>query len=137
MTTALGLPALGLLAATPGFAQDARGLATQLRDIGPAFRACWTPPPKLDGVPAADVTVRFALRADGSLLGEPRVTAASGLPEGPARILLAASAIRAIRKCTPLAISASLGGAIAGRVFTLRFLQSGAVEQGVSSRVRS
>ena len=137
MTPAACLSASALVLATPALAQDARAPASRLGDIGPALRACWSPPPRLDGTPPADVTVRFALRADGSLLGEPRVTAASGLPEGPARTLLAASAVRAIRRCTPLAMTDGLGRAIAGRVFTLRFLQSGAVDQGVSSRVRS
>ena len=134
MTTRLCLLALGLLAATSALAQDRRGPATTLDDIGPAFRACWVPPPEIKAE-NADVTVRFALRADGSLMGEPRVTATAGLPEGPARALLAASAVRAIRRCTPLAMSAGLGRAIAGRVFTLRFLHSGAVQQGVSNRV--
>ena len=134
MRAALGLSALGLLFASQATAQ---ALLTRLDQIGPALRACWSPPPLIDGAKNSDVTVRFALRADGSLHGEPRVTAASGLPEGPGRTLLVASAIRAIKKCTPLAISAGLGGAIAGRVFTLRFLHSGTIEQGVSSRVRS
>lgn len=137
MRAAHCLPALGLLLAMPAFAQGSRGLLTRLDEIGPAFQQCWSVPASLDGVKPADVTVRFALRADGSLLGEPRVTAANGLPEGTARTLLVASAIRAIKRCAPLALSAGLGGAIAGRVFTLRFRHSGTIEQGVSSRVRS
>ena len=93
----------------------------RLDQIAPALRRCWQPP-MLDGpTAAAAATVRFSLRRDGTLFGQPRVTwemrrASPGLRERFSNSLIAA-----VRDCTPMRLSPGLGGSIAGRPITIRF----------------
>jgi hypothetical protein len=79
----------------------------------------------LEGVtlaPGSQLTVIFALRRDGKLLGKPRITFARLQGDAEVRRELAASIAAAFGKCLPLSITDSLGGAIAGRPLTVRFV---------------
>jgi hypothetical protein len=69
-----------------------------------------------------EVTLRFAFRADGSLLGPPRVTYVKGAENDAMRAALSASAIGAMKRCTPLSLTKGFSGAIAGRVYTIRII---------------
>ena len=102
-----------------------------LRALYPALAACWQAPEGLAKFERAEITARFALRRDGSLIGEPRITFAQTPGEARARELLTQSAIDAIRRCTPARISERLGSAIAGRPIALRFIHSGPRGQGI------
>jgi hypothetical protein len=94
----------------------------RLDQIGPALRRCWRPPAIDAQSGDASASVRFSLRRDGTLFGQPRVTwemrrAPSGLRER-----FTDSLMRAVRDCTPMRLSPGLGGSIAGRPITIRFL---------------
>jgi hypothetical protein len=92
-----------------------------ISDLAPALRRCWTPPP-LDGPSAgAMATVRFSLRRDGSLFGQPRVTWGTRRTDPGLQARFTQSVIRAVRDCTPLRLSPRLGASIAGRPFSVRF----------------
>jgi hypothetical protein len=69
-----------------------------------------------------DVTVRFALRRDGRLLGPPRVSYVGGAPDPEVRRAIVDAAIGSMTACAPLSLTDGLGGAIAGRTFTIRFV---------------
>jgi hypothetical protein len=69
-----------------------------------------------------EVTLRFAFRANGTVLGTPRATYVKGAENAAMRAALTASARGAIEKCTPLSLTKGFGGAIAGRVYTIRFI---------------
>ena len=101
----------------PGAGADLERLA----EIAPALRRCWTPP-ALDG-PANGVmaTVRFSLRRDGSLFGEPRVTWQTQQTQADLRRRFTDSVVAAVRSCTPMRLSPQLGAAIAGRPLSIRF----------------
>jgi hypothetical protein len=90
-----------------------------LEDVRVALQRCYQPTAVSDG---QQVTVRFAFRGDGHLLGVPRVTYVGGASNATIRLILADAARRAIADCAPLALTKSLAGAIAGRVFTMRFI---------------
>lgn len=107
------------------------GRIDRLRDLFPALAACWAPPQGLAGLERLEMTVRLSLRRDGSLFGQPRVTFATVGPETRARQLLRDSTLDAIRNCTPLAVTPSLGGAIAGRPIAVRFIYEGPKGRGV------
>jgi hypothetical protein len=94
--------------------------ADTLVQLYPALAACWTPPA---GLGRAQVTLRLSLTRDGHLQGPPRVTYASLGPDrrGP----LVRAAVDALRACTPVRLTAGLGGAVAGRPIALRFVYSG------------
>ena len=93
----------------------------KLAQLAPALRRCWSPPP-LDGPSAgAMATVRFSLRRDGSLFGQPRVTWGTKRSDPELQARFTQSVIDAVRACTPLRLSPRLGASIAGRPFSIRF----------------
>ena len=72
------------------------------------------------GPPGAQITIRFSLKRDGSLLGRPKVTF-SVLPRDDARRRAFVAAVAgAFAGCVPVPITGGLGGAIAGRPMTFR-----------------
>jgi hypothetical protein len=93
----------------------------RLADIAPALRRCWTPP-AIDGPDTGVMaTVRFSLRRDGSLFGQPRVTWETKRSDPDLRRRFTDSVVAAIRACTPMRLSQPLGAAIAGRPLSIRF----------------
>jgi hypothetical protein len=93
----------------------------RIADLAPALRRCWNPP-ELDGPDTgAMATVRFSLRRDGSLFGQPRVTWGTRRTDPGLQARFTQSVIRAVRDCTPLRLSPRLGASIAGRPFSVRF----------------
>lgn len=93
----------------------------RLTDIAPALRRCWNPPPLPGELTGAMVSLRFSLRRDGTLFGQPRVTWETRRGDGAFQKRFSDSAIAAVQSCTPMRLSKSLGASIAGRPFTIRF----------------
>jgi hypothetical protein len=102
----------------PAAAQDAP--ADTLRDFRREIAGCVAPPAVS---PGSEITVLFSLRRDGSLLGQPRITHSTLLGDPSAQRAFVAEAIAALAKCLPVRITDSLGGAIAGRLFSIRIGQ--------------
>ncbi|QGY04538.1 hypothetical protein MMSR116_23450 [Methylobacterium mesophilicum SR1.6/6] len=99
--------------------------ADTLDELYPALAACWQVPAGL-GPPKAEpedieITARFALRRDGSLIGAPRITYAAGVA-GDQRAILVRGTVDALARCTPVHLTRGLGRAIAGRPVALRFV---------------
>lgn len=92
--------------------------ANTLRELWPALTRCWQPPP---GTVGSEITVAFALRRDGTLLGKPRITYSRLTGDAEAQRAFVAAALIALARCTPVAITDGLGGAIAGRQLSIRF----------------
>jgi hypothetical protein len=90
-----------------------------LEDMRVELQRCYQPTAISQG---QQVTIRFAFKADGRLLGVPRVTYVGGAANPTMRKVLAEGALKAIAACTPLALTKGLAGAIAGRVYTMRFV---------------
>ena len=88
-----------------------------LSDIAPALGKCWTPP-AMDGV--GQITVLLSFRRDGSIIGLPRITYTRAVDPEDKRALKE-SLLAALAACGPLPVSPSLGAAIAGRPFAIRF----------------
>jgi len=96
-------------------------IVDRLGDIPLALRRCWVPP-SLDGPDTGVMaTVRFSLRRDGSLFGQPRVTWETRRTEPGLRQRFTDSVVAAVHGCTPMRLSPGLGAAIAGRPLTIRF----------------
>lgn len=109
----------------------AAGPADTLQELYPRLAACWEVPQGLAGFPRTEITARFALRRDGSVIGEPRITFSMQNADQRGRDILTRSTLDAIRRCTPVAITPALGAAIAGRPIALRFIYQGPQGQGV------
>ncbi|MCO5093209.1 hypothetical protein [Bosea sp. (in: a-proteobacteria)] len=106
---------------SPATPPDGTGIVDRLAEIAPAISRCWTPPPLPGDLTGAMVSLRFSLRRDGSLFGEPRITWETRRGDAEFQRRFSESAIAAVRACTPMRLSTGLGASIAGRPFTIRF----------------
>ncbi|QCI62900.1 hypothetical protein [Phreatobacter stygius] len=106
--------------AQPSAPADNRPKINTLREIGPALRACFSTP---QVTRSYTVTIRMSFNRRGSLIGRPAVTY-SAFEAGGDREQVAAAITEALRRCTPLPFTDSLGNAVAGRIFTFVFSQA-------------
>jgi hypothetical protein len=88
-----------------------------------ALRACWQPPDD-EARSGMQMSVRFAFRRDGEIIGEPRVTYATRGVGDETRQVYRRAITQALERCTPLPFSAGMGGAIAGRPIAIRFVDN-------------
>ncbi len=65
--------------------------------------------------------MRLSFSSAGAVIGEPRVVYVRAPAEPGLREKIVASILAAVRDCTPLPFTPSLGAAIAGRMFAIRF----------------
>ncbi len=111
--------ALAVSGACAALAQPAQ--LTTVREVLNAVGACYKPPPLDGGQLGIQITVHFALKRDGELLGHPRITYESGNASDDLRLRYRIAIMKALETCTPLPLSETLGAAIAGRPFRLSF----------------
>lgn len=67
------------------------------------------------------LTITFAMKRDGSLLGKPRVSYSHLEGSAQVRREFIEDVFRALNDCLPLKITPALGGAIAGQIFFVTF----------------
>lgn len=91
--------------------------ANTLRELWTELSACVKAPSVDTG---SELTIIFALRRDGSLLGKPRISHSRLVGDPDAQKAFVAEAIGALAKCLPVSVTDGLGGAIAGRLFSIR-----------------
>ena len=107
--------------------QDHKDLGRPLNAIRELFDAlgdCWEPPPLDESRSGTEITIRFSLNRAGRLIGTPRYTYSTpGLP-AEVKSVYERAIVAALDRCTPLPLSASLGGAIAGRPISTRFIDN-------------
>jgi hypothetical protein len=89
-------------------------------DVPDAIAACWRPPAST--VPQ-QITIRVSFSRAARPVGEPKITFVQA-PTPQAKAALKASLLEAMKRCAPLPLSPSLGRAIAGRPFAIRFILS-------------
>jgi hypothetical protein len=106
---------LSLLAAAPAEAQSVA--ANSLPELWRGLNHCMGAPGDNAG---SELTIVFALKRDGSLLGTPRITHSHLMGDADAQRNFVALALGALEKCLPVKITDELGGAIAGRLFAMR-----------------
>jgi hypothetical protein len=108
-----------------GAEETDRHAAEKLGTIGAVFtalRSCWVPPAKDHFRPGTQFAVRLSFKRNGDLFGKPRITYVTpGLP-GEIRQAYWDAVEAAVERCTPLAFTRGLGGALAGRPFAIRFV---------------
>jgi hypothetical protein len=94
-------------------------------EVAGALSRCFDPAASLGTRSWGEITLRVSFKRDGSVNGIPRVIYPAG-PSDPALATeLKSSLLSALAHCTPLHLSPSLGGAIAGQIFAIRFTQQG------------
>jgi hypothetical protein len=93
-----------------------------IRAVFTALRSCWVPPAREESRPGTQLAVRLSFKRSGELFGKPRMTYVTpGLPDDVRQAYWDAIEA-AVERCTPLAFTTGLGGALAGRPFAIRFV---------------
>jgi hypothetical protein len=119
---ALMMAPLAAQAPDPSSAPKTEEPLNTLQELFDALGACWQPPPLERARAGTEITVRFSLTREGTLVGEPRITYSTRTLSADMRAAYQRSALEALRRCTPLRLSRGLGGAVAGRPISGRFL---------------
>jgi hypothetical protein len=70
------------------------------------------------------MSIRFAFKRTGEIIGEPRVTYTTPGIGDDTRQLYRRAITDALERCTPLPFSKGMGGAIAGRPIAIRFVEN-------------
>jgi hypothetical protein len=110
------LVAASTCAAPVAFAQETPP-ANTLMDMRRQFGECMAG--KSLGPAGSQLTIMFMMKRDGSIFGKPRVTFSHLEGDEEARKRFADDAERAITACLPFRVAPALGGAIAGRLFSV------------------
>lgn len=103
----------------PASAQDAP--IDNLNGLFSALKQCWRPPRLPAGDPGMQITVLVSFKRNGEILGKPRITFESPEAGRDDSLAYRVAVMEALQRCTPLPFTPSMGGAVAGRPFTLRF----------------
>jgi hypothetical protein len=91
--------------------------ANTLMDMRRQLGACMSGKPI--GPAGSRITIVFMMRRDGSVLGKPRISYSHLEGDAEARRQFLGDAERAIGACLPFKVTPGLGGAIAGRLFSV------------------
>jgi hypothetical protein len=118
--------------ATSAAAQQPLTLNT-LKDLGAALRACWTPPPLAQSRAGMQITVQLSFKRNGELLGNPRITFETAGATDDERLAYRIAVAETLKRCMPLPFTAALGNAVAGRPFTMRFMDERRLKQAEST----
>ena len=91
--------------------------ANTLMDMRRQFGECMAAKPL--GPAGSQLTVIFMMKRDGSIFGKPRITYSHLEGDEEARQRFVDDVERAIGACLPFKVTPALGGAIAGRLFSV------------------
>ena len=92
-----------------------------IREMFDALEACWERPPMHESFPGMDMSVLFAFRRSGELMGPVRVTYLHGNADAVTQHAYGKSIEAAFKRCTPMPFTEGMAGAIAGRPIVKRF----------------
>ena len=125
---------LAIAAFAPGAAaQTPRVPLNTLNDLGAALRACWVPPPIDQARPGMQITVMMSFRRNGELFGQPRITFEAVGASDDERLAYRTAVAEMLKRCSPLPFTDGLGNAVAGRPFTMRFIDDRKLKQAESA----
>jgi hypothetical protein len=100
-----------------------QGPLNTIKDVQHAIETCWVWPAATDIKTGMDITVMLSFRRNGEIFGG-HVTYQTPNVSEDERAVYAAALAATIRRCSPLPLSDSLGGAIAGRPFNFHFIDN-------------
>jgi hypothetical protein len=122
---ALALAAL----ASDVLAEQAPARLNTIKDLGAALQACWAPPPLDQARPRMQITVQMTFKRNGELFGQPRITFESAGASDDERLAYRIAVAEMLKRCSPLPFTDALGNAVAGRPFTMRFIDDRKLKQ--------
>jgi hypothetical protein len=98
------------------------GPVNTIPDLSRALLACWSPPPIDPQVGPIDVTFTVSFKRSGELFGKPRVITFVQQVTPEIRGRYYAAVAEALDRCAQMPFTEQMGGAVAGRVFRVNFL---------------
>jgi hypothetical protein len=104
----------------PGQGVAPKGPLNTLQDLARAIHGCWKWPPDSEIRTGMDFTVLLSFKRNGEIFGG-RITYQVPGVSADEQALYYGTLMETIRRCSPLPVTESLGGAIAGRPFRFRF----------------
>ena len=93
-----------------------------LQELSAAFAACWSPPPADRERGPVDVIFQVSFKRSGELFGKPRIVEFARAVTPGERGRYYAAVAEAIDRCSPMPFTEAMGGAVAGRVFRVNFI---------------
>jgi hypothetical protein len=103
-------------------ARAPEGPVNSLRELFAALRACWQPPPAEEAFHGMQMSVRFSFKRTGEPVAAPRVTYASSEAAAEVRGIYRRAVDSTLERCTPMPFTKEMGGAVAGRPVSIRFV---------------
>jgi hypothetical protein len=99
------------------------GRLNSIRDVFGALRGCFAGALGTPGAQELSATIRFSFTRHGEILGEPRFTYVQPGLSADARQAFERAVGHALVACMPLPFTDGLGGALAGRPFSIRIVK--------------
>ncbi len=100
-----------------------------IAEVFAALEACWIPPDLEQARAGMQITVMLSFKRNGELLGQPRITYETPGASDDERVAYRVAMAQALHRCLPLRFTDALGGALAGRPMTLRFIDNRKLKQ--------
>ena len=125
LAEALAIAAL----ATGAAAQAQQAPVNTISELGAALRACWVPPPLDQARPGMQITVQMTFRRNGELFGKPKITFESPGASDDDRLSYRLAVAEMLKRCASLPFTDAFGNAVAGRPFTMRFIDERKLKQ--------
>jgi hypothetical protein len=117
----IGFAATLLFMASVSTAPAQSGQVDTLKEASTRLLRCWRPPPPSRANPDVEITVTVSFTRDGNILGRPKITYESENATDNDRLAYRIAVMEALQRCTPMPFTESMGGAVAGRRFAVRF----------------
>jgi hypothetical protein len=95
----------------------------RIAQVFQAIQSCWRPPSG-SGYSGQEITLRLSFKRSGEVLGQPRITYYKAGTQSEQRGPFTRAVREAFERCTPLPFTESFGRAVAGRVFSFRFIDA-------------
>jgi hypothetical protein len=93
-----------------------------VRDLAMAMAACWNPPPLDPGSQSIDVVFKVSFKRSGELFGKPPFIEFVQKVSDEVRGRYYQAVAEALDRCSKMPFTDSMGGAVAGRVFRINFI---------------
>jgi hypothetical protein len=115
--------------AEPGETKKPPVSLNTIREVFAALEACWIPPVLDQARAGMQITVLLTFKRSGELFGKPRITYETPEASDDQRLSYRVAMAEALRRCMPLPFTDALGGALAGRPITMRFIDNRKLKQ--------
>jgi hypothetical protein len=103
---------------------------SRINELGPLLSKCLELPPDDEAQAGMQLTLKLAFKRNGELLADPRFTYTTQDAPEKAKAAYHDAALEMLKHCTPLPVTDTLGGAIAGRPFVVAIKETRGVKAG-------